>query len=139
MPTNATPRNIGTTYELTTDDNGMTLFLGDASPSRTSVMTIQWVPTLPVVGDGFSLVARIYGNGGPTNSPDANATPFLPIPYRRINLAGVASDRAVVSATLPMEGFIIEVPANGQQLSIIPSITSGSGWLYHWSTMGSPT
>ena len=134
MPTNATPINIGKAYPLTPADNGKTLGLGDASSSRTSVKTIHWVPTLPIVGDGFTVVARIYG---PT--PDTQGTPFLPIPYRRVNLAGVPQDRAVVSDTLPIEGFLIEVPANGQTIAIIPSVTSGGGWLYNWDLTGSAT
>ncbi len=134
MPTNATPANIGKAYQVTTADNGATLFLGDASSSRTSVKTIHWVPDGGVIGDGFTVVARIYG---PT--VDTNGTSFLPIPYRRVNLAGAASDRALVSDTLPMEGFLIEVPANGQTIAIIPSVTFGGGWLYTWDSVGSPT
>lgn len=134
MPTNATSANVGKAYGLTTADNGATLFLGDASSSRTSVKTIHWVPDAGTVGDGFSVVARIYGN-----QVDANGTPFLPVPYRRVNLAGVASDRALVSDTLPIEGFLIEVPANGQMIAIIPSVTSGGGWLYNWDSAGPAT
>lgn len=134
MPTNATPANIGKAYPLSTADNGMTLFLGDASSSRTSVKTIMWVPDLGTTGNGFALVARIYGT-----QVDTQGTPFVSIPYRRVNLAGVASDRALVAGSLPMEGFLIEVPANGQTIAIIPSVTSGGGWLYHWDSVGSAT
>ena len=135
MPTNATVANVGKAYYLrANDDNGKTLFLGDASSSRTSVKTIQWVPDLGAVGDGFSLVARIYGR-----EVDTNATPFTPIPYRRVALAGVASDRGLVSDSLTVDGFLIEVPANGQTLALIVSVTSGGGWLYFWDSVGSAT
>ena len=134
MPTNASPANVGKAYYVTPSDNGATLFLGDASSSRTSVKTIHWVPTLPITGNGFSVVARIYGP-----QTDKNGTPFLPVPYRRVNLQGVASDRALVSASLPIEGFLIEVPANGQTIAIVVSCTSGGGWLYSWDAVGSAT
>ncbi len=135
MPTNAVPINIGKAYNLSAvNDNGAILFMGDASPSRTSVKTVMWVPDLGVVGDGFTLVARIYGP-----QTDTNGTAFVPIPYRRVNLSGVASDRALVSDTLPVTGFLIEVPANAQTIAIIPAVTSGGGWLYHWDAVGSAT
>lgn len=134
MPTNATPANIGKAYRLTTADNGQTLFLGDASSSRTSVKTIHWVPDVTFVGAGFSVVARCYG---PT--PDTNGVPWLPVPYRRVNLSGVASDRAVVSDSLPATGFLIEVPANGVVLALVSSATGGAGWLYSWDLVGSAT
>jgi hypothetical protein len=117
------------------DDNGKTLFLGDASSSRTSVKTIQWVPDPGTTGDGFSLVGRIYSR----SEADTNGTPFLPIPYRRVNLSGSASDRGLVSDTLPVDGFLIEVPANGQTLALVVSVTSGGGWLYNWDSVGSAT
>jgi hypothetical protein len=134
MPTNATVANIGKAYYVTTDDNGKTLFLGDASSSRTSVKTIQFYPDAGCAGDGFSLVSRIYGP-----KTDSNGTPFTPIPYRRVTLNGSASDRGLVSDTLPIGGFMIEVPANGQTLALVVSVTSGGGWLYNWDVMGSAT
>jgi hypothetical protein len=135
MPTNATPINIGKAYYLrANDDNGKTLFFGDASSSRTSVKTVQWVPDLGTVGDGFSLVSRIYGP-----QVDTNGTAFTPIPYRRVALSGSASDRGLVSDTLPVDGFLIEVPANGQTLALVVSVTSGGGWLYSWDAVGSAT
>lgn len=135
MPTNATVINVGKAYYLrANDDNGKTLFFGDASSSRTSVKTVQWVPDADTTGDGFSLVARIYGP-----KVDANGTPFNPIPYRRVQLAGVASDRGLVSDTLPIEGFLIEVPANGQTIALVASVTFGNGWLYNWDSVGSAT
>ncbi len=135
MPTNATPRNIGKAAYLTAnDDNGKTLFLGDASSSRVSVKTIQWVPDLGATGDGFSLVARIYGP-----QVDTNGTPFTPVPYRRVTLNGSASDRGIVSDTLPMGGFLIEAPGNGQTFALVVSLTSGGGWLYNWDSSGPAT
>ena len=134
MPTNATVANVGKAYRLTTADNGATLALGDASSSRTSVKTIHWVPDADMVGDGFSVVSRAYGN-----QVDTNGTPFLPVPYRRVNLAGLASDRALVADILPAEGFLIEVPANGQTVAIVASCTFGAGWLYNWDSSGSAT
>ena len=129
----ATP-NVGKAYPVTTDDNGETLQLGDASSSRTSAKTIYWVADLPVIGDGFVIVARPCGP-----APDKDGAPFVPIPYRRINLAGTASDRAITSTSLPIEGFLIEVPATGLAIGIIPSLTVGGGTLYSWDSVGSST
>ncbi len=134
MPTNATAKPIGSEYLITPDDNGQTLFLGDASSSRTAVKTIHWFPLPGFVGNGFSVVARIY-----SPRADANGVPWLPIPYRRVNLSGAASDRAVVSDSLPANGFLIEVPANAQSISIVVDCQSGSGYLYHWNAVGSAT
>ncbi len=135
MTLNARPANIGKSYQITNSDNGAILFLGDASSSRTSVKTIQFVPAQTgFTGDGFTVCARVYGPG-----PDSNGVPFNPIPYRRVQLAGAASDRTVVSAQLPATGFIIEVPLNGQTCAITVSALTGSGWLYSWDSVGSAT
>lgn len=134
MPTNARLANIGKDYTITADDNAKILFLGDASSSRTSVKTIMWVPGLTFAGAGFSVVGRIYGP-----APDKAGVTMVPLPYRRVNLAGVASDRAVVSDSLPAAGFLIEVPANGQTLALVVSCTAGTGQLYNWDSVGSPT
>lgn len=137
MPTNATTANVGKEYNLTTADNGAILFLGNASSSRTAVKTIQWVPGptyAPDPGTGWTVVGRIFGPG-----PDRAGVPFNPIPYRRVQLSGVASDRAVVSDALPPTGFIIEVPSNGQTIGIIATCSAGIGTLFNWDVTGSPT
>lgn len=134
MPTNASTANIGSAYPLTPADNGSILFLGDGSSSRTATKTIQFVPGPGFTGTGFTVVARIYGP-----SPDKNAVVFNPIPYRRVQLAGLASDRAIVSDTLPATGFIVEVPCNGLVVALVASVTGGSGVLYQWNSVGSPT
>lgn len=134
MPTNAVTANIGSAYTVTTNDNGSVLFLGDASSSRAAVKTIQFVPNAGFQGTGFTVCARVYGP-----QPDKNAVPFNPIPYRRVQLAGLASDRAIVSDTLPATGFIIEVPCNGLVVALVTSATAGTGTLYQWNSVGSPT
>lgn len=137
MPTNATPRNVGLDYTVTSTDNGNIIFLGDASSSRTSVKTIQWVPSpgyTPDPGTGWTVVARTYGPAA-----DKAGVTFNPIPYRRVQLAGVASDRAIVSDVLNPAGFIIEVPLNGQTCAIIASCASGQGLLLQWNVVGSAT
>lgn len=137
MPTNAVTRNVGMDYSVTSVDNGNILFLGDASSSRTSVKTIQFIPGPGYVADpgtGWTVVARTYGPAA-----DKAGVPFNPIPYRRVQLAGMASDRAVVSDVLNPAGFIIEVPLNGQTCAIIASCASGTGLLLQWNVVGSAT
>lgn len=138
MPTNANGQStIGKDYKITTADNGQILFLGDASSSRTAVKTIQFVAGpgyTPDGGTGWTVVARTYGPAA-----DKAGVPFLPIPYRRVNLAGVASDRTVVSDALNPAGFLIEVPLNGQTCAIIASCATGTGLLLSWDAVGSAT
>ncbi len=134
MPANMSSGNIGKDYTVTTADNGRILFLGDASSSRTSAKTIMWVPNIPFTGAGFTVVARVYGP-----APDKAGITPVPVPYRRVYLNGVASDRAIVSDTLPATAWLIEVPANGQVIALVISCTVGTGQLYNWDSVGSAT
>jgi hypothetical protein len=132
MPSNATPR-ISREEKVTVADHGENLSLGDAHDGRTSVWFVQFVPDANWQG-GFGVLGRAYGN--PAN---VDSVAFVPIPYRRVNLAGAASDRALVSAALNNTSFIIEIPANGLHVSLLTACSAGSGKLYSWPLSGSPT
>lgn len=132
MPTNATA-SISRDYKVTTADHGENIGLGDAHDGRTSVWFIQFVPDANWQG-GFGVLGRAYGP--PANTDSA---PFVPIPYRRVNLAGQASDRALVADALNNESFIIEIPANGLHISLLCACSAGTGKLYSWPLSGSPT
>ena len=124
--------NAGREYRVTTSDNGKFLFLGNASDGRTGTFVIQWVPDASFAGS-FGVTARVYGK--PASD---NGVAFQSIPYRRVSLAGVASDRTLVAAVLT-DAFLIEVPSSGVVLALLCECTAGFGTLYSWPLMGSPT
>lgn len=51
--------------------------------------------------------------------------PWLPVPYRRVTINNVASDYALVSAVIAPGATLIQVPANGMSIGLMPSITTG--------------
>lgn len=124
--------NAGREYRVTTADNGKFLYLGNASDGRTGTFVIQWVPDGSFVGS-FGVTARVYGK--PASD---NGVAFQSIPYRRVSLAGVASDRTLVAAVLT-DAFLIEVPSSGVALALLCECTAGFGTLYSWPLNGSPT
>lgn len=135
LPPHLTPitlANAGREYRVTTADNGKFLFLGNASDGRTGTFVVQFVPEAGFAGS-FGVTARIYGK--PASD---NGVAFQSISYRRVALAGVASDRTLVSAILP-DSFLIEVPSSGVVLTLLCECTAGIGTLYSWPLNGSPT
>lgn len=124
--------DAGREYRVKTADNGKFLFLGNASDGRTGTFFVQFVPDASFAGS-FGVVARAYGK--PASD---NGVAFISVPYRRVNLAGVASDRALVSAVLT-DSFMIEVPSTGVVLALLCECTAGFGTLYSWPCNGSPT
>lgn len=127
-----TVANAGREYRVTTSDNGKFLFLGNASDGRTGTFVVQFVPDASFAGS-FGVTARVYGK--PASD---NGVAFVSIPYRRVNLAGIASDRTLVAAVLT-DSFIIEVPSSGVVLALLCECTAGFGTLYSWPLNGSPT
>ena len=135
LPPNLAPlalANAGREYRVSTADHGKFLYLGNASDGRTGTFVVQWVPDASFAGS-FGVVARIYGK--PASD---NGVAFISVPYRRVNLAGVASDRTLVSAVLA-DSFLIEVPSSGVALALLCDCTAGFGTLYSWPLNGSPT
>lgn len=121
--------NAGREYPVNSTDNGKILFLGSASDGRVGTMMITFVPDIAWTGS-FAVVARPYGK--PASD---NGVGFQPIPYRRVTLNNVASDRTIVSDILT-QPFIIEVPANGLAIGLLTSTLSGTGVVYSWPLNG---
>jgi hypothetical protein len=124
--------NAGREYRVTPNDHGSILYLGNASDGRTGTFVIQWVPDNSFSGS-FAVVARVYGK--PASD---NGVPFNPVPYRRVTLANVASDRTLVADALATS-FLIEVPSNGIAVGLLCACTDGFGTLYSWDLNGPAT
>jgi len=135
MTTNARAINAGREYNLTVDDHGEILSLGNAADGRTGTMFVAFVPDASFVG-GLAVVARPYGK--PAND---NGVGWSDYPFRRVNLAGIASDRTITTntATPLSDAFMIEVPANGVAVGLLASCTAGGGVVYSWPLNGPST
>lgn len=121
---------IDRSYRVTTTDNGNFLNIGNAASGRVGTWLVHWVPDLSFAGGGLTVYGRGYGK------PASDAgVPWATIPYRRINVAGVASDYAIVTATVGAAGMI-QIPANGLAVALGVSCTAGFGWLYSWDLNG---
>lgn len=111
-------------YTISTADHGNTLVLGNSSlGDRAGAWEIQFVPSVGWAGS-FTVVARTTGL-----VPSTDGVGFVPVPYRTINLGGIASDYSIASAVLT-DGFIIQVPANGLAVALTVASTAGTGRLY---------
>lgn len=105
----------------------------DLGPAATShgvgTFVIQFVPDGAWVGQ-IAVLGRCFGVG----AQDVDAQPMA-IPYRRVNVAGAASDYAIVSDTITQPG-IIQVPANGLSVILAVSCEAGSCAVTSWDLMG---
>lgn len=124
--------NAGREYSATTNDDGKFLFFGNASDGRVGTFVVEFVPGLAWNGS-FVVVGRVYGK--PASD---NGVGFVPIPYKRVSLNNVASDRALVSDVLTSH-FIIEIPASGLAVALLTSAASGDGVVYNWPLNGPST
>ena len=120
------------TFVATTEYDGDFVELGTgAADDEVGAVCIQFAPTIDFVGE-FIVMGR--NRKSPAQSVTA---PFLPIPYIRVNVANVASDRAISSATITTTGMI-EVPANGLSVAVLMSCSAGSCTLYLTRLAGTP-
>ena len=132
LPPNQDPftlANAGREYPVRVADHGKIIFLGNASDGRVGTFTIEFVPDASWSGT-FAVLGRVYGK--PASD---NGVGFSPIPYRRICLNNVASDRAIVSDVLTGH-FIIEVPASGLAIGLLASVQASGGVVYNWPLNG---
>lgn len=128
----ATQNRSNRYFVLSATDTGVFLEVGPAgTPSATAVMVLQFDPTVDFSGT-FAIMGKCLGQW----AKDQNA-PFLPIPYRRVNVASVASDYAIVTDQIAAAG-LIHVPLSGLSLSLLPAISAGSCKVYVWDLQGSP-
>lgn len=117
-------------YTITAADNGLILDLGPAATqSNVGTFTLQFQPD--ITSDFQAIVMGvIYGHA----SNNANVA-FVPVPYRRISLADVASDYALVKD--PITGAaLIQVPANGLSVGLLVACTKGTCTLVSWDMNG---
>lgn len=117
-------------YVITAADNGVILDLGPAATSQSvGTFVLQFNPD---VESDYAVVVmgRCWGQA----ALDQNV-PFMPIPYRRVTLSNVASDYAIVIATLS-GASMIQVPANWS-IGLMVSATAGKCSLVSWDLQGS--
>jgi hypothetical protein len=108
------------------------LEIGPAGTAQqVSTLVIQFKPSLGFNGS-FAVVARAMGPAA--NEHDA---PFIPVPYRRINVANVASDYALVSDPITTTA-LIQVPSNGLCVALeCAAPTQGQCEVMSWDLQGS--
>lgn len=115
-------------FVITPDDHGNIGELGPSSTGGVGTIVIQFAPRLGFVGS-FAILGKAYGSAA------VNA-PFLPLPYRRVNVANSASDYTMVSDVVADTG-IIQVPANGLSVGLLIACTAGQCDVYVWDLDGS--
>lgn len=114
---------------ITPADNGNFVEYGPAGTTTfVSTMVMQFAPTVAFAGS-LQLFGKILGVAG-------ESAPFLPIPYRRVDLAGVASDYALGFAVIADAG-IIQVPCSGMTIAFLVTCTAGQMQVYTQDLQGS--
>lgn len=118
------------TYVITPADNSYILDMGPGGTSSSvATMVIQFNPS----GDSdyqVIVMGKVWGEAARLLN-----VPFVPIPYRRVTLANVASDYAIVSA--PVTGAsLIQVPANWA-IGLAVITTVGTCQVASWPLQGS--
>jgi hypothetical protein len=98
------------------------------TPHSVAVLEIQFAPSVDFVGS-FSVMGKILGVAGDT-------APFLPIPYRRVNINAAVSDYAMVGDPV-IPAAIIHVPSNGLTIALLVTCTSGFCQIYSMDLNGS--
>lgn len=117
-------------FKLTTDDNGNIIDLGPAgTTSMVSTMPIQFKASVDFAGT-LGVVGRAVGPAAAEH-----AAPFESIPYKRVNVGGIASDYAIVSDPITASGKI-DVPANGMCIGLVVAISAGSCEVFPWDLQG---
>lgn len=128
----ADPVGAERSYVVTPADHGKVLSLGNANDGRVSTFGVCFMPD-PSWQGTLGVVARLMG----IPAREAHVG-FASIPYKRVNLEGLASDRAVVSD--PLSGFfIIEVPASALVVGVEVNCIQGFGQLFSWPLSGPST
>ncbi len=104
------------------EHSGRFAVLGNVSTVEVGTWRIQFYPD-----EAFTGTLTVMGRSAGKDAHDADVG-FGTIPYRRIQLNGVASDRSLVTDGVPIAtDFIIEVPASGLALALLLDCTTGSG------------
>lgn len=126
----ATEYPIGRRYRITTADHGLFPTLGNVSDQETGAWHVTFVPDESFVGS-IAIVGRASGK-----DIREDGYGFGSIPYRRVQVGGVASDNALTTAT-NSTGMIAIIPADGLSVAILVDCTAGFGFLYSRPLLGS--
>lgn len=109
-------------YVLVTPQNdGAILMFGPPSDEEPGAVVFEFNASSDFVGS-FAVLGHVTGPAVPANAP---AHPAMPVPYRRINVGGAASDYAMVSDLIANTGMI-QVPANGMSIGLGVSCSAGT-------------
>lgn len=126
---------------VTVADNSNTLVLGNAgTPSSTAVWEIQFNPSLDFDGVFYLLghVRQLATPSTQTSPSGGSVTPYLQIPYRRINMNGVPQDWAIVNDAI-VGASIIQVPSNGMSIGVTVVCSRGTCDITSYDVQGSGT
>lgn len=118
---------------ITTEDNGDWIEIGPAStPKFVGTFAIQFNPDITFAGE-FLIGARLAGAAA-----TEAGLPFLPVPYRRVTVNNVASDRTYVSDVITGASKI-EVPASMDSIGILVECTAGTCTIVSMDMQGPST
>ncbi len=117
------------------EHSGRFAVLGNVSAVEGGHWRVQFYPD-----DLFSGSLTPVGRSAGKDAHDADVG-FGTVPYRRVQMNGVASDRAIVSDGNPIAtDFIIEVPASGLSIALLIDVSVAGGLLLTQPLSGpSPT
>ena len=119
---------------LTPADSGVPLYFGRAAlGDASSAWVFQCSPdqgsydgTFAVMGCVIESPGAQAASGTNPNSPNYSDQ-FIPVPYRVGYADGAPGTWAMTDSITPLSGtFLIQVPANGLKIALMPSISTGS-------------
>lgn len=126
----ATRRASSRSEFITAADNGNFLEFGPAGTSSSvGTFVFQFQPSMDFAGS-IQVMGKCFGPAA-----QAGNAATIPIPYRRVNVAGAASDYAIVADAITSAG-IIQVPSNGITVTFLVTCTAGSCGVFSWDLQG---
>lgn len=129
-----TTRNASNRLDvITTGDNGALVTYGPGGTDKlVATVVMEFAPSLvPLFAGSLQVLGKICGPAGDT-------APFLPIRYRKINVAGTSGDRTLVDDPITSAG-IIEIPCNGLIVALLVTCTAGQCQVYTMDVQGPST
>lgn len=128
----ATEYPITQRYQITVADNGKFPTLGVVSRDESGCWHLTFVPDDSFVGS----IAIVGRSSGKDIAGDGNG--FGSIPFRRVQIAGVASDNSLVTTPYANStGMIAIIPADGLSVALLVECTAGFGYAYSRPLVGS--
>jgi len=124
---------IGPVFRLFPEQNGDILVIGNTMDENPSGAVRLWFAP----GIGADAVFTVMGRAPRISTADTTA-PWIPIPYRRVTLDNVASDYAIVSASVSGTSSIL-VPSTGGAVGLLVAMNVGEVVIYSQLVTGSTT